>query len=163
MFELSTTKKPKNMLRLLDHFRNDLNEFDNIFDNLSHFHGLPTLKGIPSSSFSPSLEISDKKDSYIASAELPGIEQKDIDVTIDEENNILIIKGEKKQKDQEEGDDYFVTERAYGAFRREICLPKDINQNDIKASFKNGVLKLIIPKENNKHKKEIKKITINSD
>lgn len=159
MFDL-TVRKPKNMMRLLNHFRNDLDEFDSIFDALSHFHGFPTLKGIEAPSFSPSIEIADKKDAYTVTAELPGMNQKDIEVTIDEENNLLVIKGEKKQESKKEGDDYFVTERIYGSFRREICLPQNVNKNNIKASFENGVLKLLISKEAEQPKKEVKKISI---
>lgn len=159
MFELST-QRPKSILRLLDNFRNDMNTFDQLFDTMSHFHGMPTLANLPTVAFSPSLEISEKKDSYVATAELPGIDQKDVEITIDEESNTLVLKGEKKQETKQEGDDYFVTERSYGSFRREIYLPKDINKEKIDASFKDGVLKLILPKESKDIKKEAKKISI---
>jgi len=158
MFELTKRTRP-NMLKRLDLLGKDFNNVERIFDDLFHFHGIPTLSGIDNPLFSPSLEFVDKKDRYLASIELPGIDQKDIDISLNEDNDVLIIKGEKKAKEKEENDDYYVYERSYGSFRREIPLPHNSVKDKIEATFDKGILTLEIPKEKNIEKKS-KKIEI---
>lgn len=158
MFEL-LRQRPQNGLRALDHLRKDLDSFDDIFEALSHFHGFSPLKGISAPDFSPSLELVEKKDKYIAAIEIPGMTKDNVDISIDEDSNTLIIKGEKKQEKKDEGDDCYVCERVYGSFRREIALPKNITHENISAEYKDGVLRLTLPKEEKKEA-EKKKLSI---
>jgi HSP20 family protein len=157
MFDLVKFKRP-DALKVLDWFRKDLNDVDTWFDNLSHFHGLPTLSGLTRPSFSPSLQIIDNENEYLTSVELPGLEEKDVDISIDDDN-ILTIKGEKKQTYKEEKNNYYVSEISYGAFRREIPLPQDIEKNNIEALFSKGILAIKFPKVKKKEK-EVKKIEV---
>ena len=154
-------RRPQDNLKFLDNFRREFDDIDRIFSSLSHFHGFPTLAGITSPSFSPSLQIVEKKDHYVASVELPGLEEKDVEVTVDEDN-ILTIKGEKKAEKKESNDEYYVSEISYGAFRREIPLPQNIDQEKIQASFSKGVLLVTLPKIEQKQK-ERKKIAVKTD
>lgn len=161
MLELLKTK-PTQTLKVLDHLKKNFDSFDDVFEALSHFHGFPLISGIPHPDFSPSLEMVEKKDKYLTSIEIPGMSKEDVDISINEENNTLIIKGEKKKETTEEGDDYCVSERTYGSFRREIILPKDIAFENISANYKDGVLKLELPKKEKKEEKN-KKINIKID
>ena len=97
----------------------------------------------------PNIDMIDKKDELCLTAELPGMAESDIDVQVSD--GMLTVSGEKKQE-TEEGDkegDYYMSERNYGAFRRSVRLPEAINQDKIKAGFKNGVLTVHLPKDAN--------------
>ncbi len=102
----------------------------------------------------PTLDVSETKDNYMVKAELPGIDPKDIDISL--MNDVLTIKGEKKQEKEEKEENYHLIERSYGAFTRSIQLPGQVQSNNISATFKNGVLKVILPKTEEAKKKEIK-------
>ena len=96
------------------------------------------------SSFAPKLNVSEDKNSVEVSAELPGMSEEDIEVTLDK--NLLTIKGEKKSDHQEEKRSYYHMERSYGSFQRSIRVSDDVEAEKIKASFKNGVLVITLPK-----------------
>ncbi|MES2767562.1 MAG: Hsp20/alpha crystallin family protein [Bdellovibrionota bacterium] len=108
--------------------------------------------------FVPSLNISETETAYKVVAELPGMEEKDFDVTI--EDNILRIKGEKKAESENKDEHYHRYEASYGSFERVLRLPEAIDSDASKASFKNGVLTLEIPK--NKEVSKVKKLKIAS-
>lgn len=97
-----------------------------------------------SSFFSPSADAIDKEDSYEIRLELPGVSEKDVEVTV--ENNNLIIRGEKRTEREEKDKNYYFSERRYGAFERAFRLPEDVQETEIKAVCKDGVLTLRIPK-----------------
>ena len=159
MFELMRRNSRPNMLRTLDLLGHDFDDISKMMDNLFHFHGVPTTAGIDGPSFSPALNFLEADNKYTASLELPGMDQKDIDMSISEDN-ILTITGEKKSETKNEGDNYCVRECRYGSFRREIPLPMNIKKDDIEATFEQGVLKLILPKIEVEKTKEPKKIEI---
>ena len=102
----------------------------------------------------PSLDVSETKGELVVKAELPGIDPKDIDVSLSE--GVLTIKGEKRQEKEEKEEGYHVVERSYGSFSRSIRLPGEIRNEVVSASYKNGVLKIILPKSEEAKKKEIK-------
>jgi HSP20 family protein len=79
---------------------------------------------------------------------------QDIEISLNE--GVLTIKGEKKQEKEEKEEGYHLIERSYGTFTRSIRLPKDVQGDKINASFKNGVLKVVLPKSEEAKKKEIK-------
>jgi HSP20 family protein len=103
----------------------------------------------------PSIDVhEDSKGMYIK-AEIPGMDEKNIDVNI--ENNFLTIKGEKAEERREGNDKRsLVTERRFGSFQRTIMLPEGIKTDKVKADFKNGVLSIDIPKEKAEEPKKIK-------
>ena len=85
---------------------------------------------------------------------MPGLDPKDIDISLSD--GLLTIKGEKKQEREEKEENYHLAERSYGSFARSIRLPGEIQSDKIGASYKNGVLKVTLPKSEEAKKKEIK-------
>ena len=95
--------------------------------------------------FTPRINLTERDNEFELSAELPGLTEKDIDITLT--NDLLTIKGEKKQETEDKGDNYYRMERSYGKFSRTIPLPSDVVDNEkVDATFKNGVLTIILPK-----------------
>lgn len=94
--------------------------------------------------FAPESDASATGEAYEINIELPGVAQEDIDVSVHE--NVLTVKGEKKYRHEEKGKTYFFSERAYGAFQRSFRLPPDSLGDQIQASFKDGVLTILVPK-----------------
>ena len=83
--------------------------------------------------------------SVVVEAELPGVDEKDISVTL--ANGVLTIKGEKKHEKEEKGESYYLTERSYGAFERAIRLPETVDDAKVEAKFDKGVLKVTAAKK----------------
>lgn len=126
-------------------------EMDQLWE--SFFERRPT-RGEELSEWLPSIDFSETKNNYVVKAELPGIDPKDIDISLTE--NVLTIKGEKKQEKEEEGENYHFVERSYGSFTRSIRLPGQVQSDKVSATFKNGILKITLPKTEEAKKKEIK-------
>ena len=96
--------------------------------------------------FVPNVEISESKAKITVSAELPGMSEDDIEVTLSPDNQHLTLKGEKKSEEEKSEDGFYHCERSYGFFRRTLPLPAEAKPDDIKAKFKNGVLKVTLQK-----------------
>jgi HSP20 family protein len=92
----------------------------------------------------PAVDVSESEKAFEITAELPGMDQKNVEVNL--ANGGLIIKGEKKEESEEKKKDYYVSERRYGSFERYFDLPKGVDADKIEATFKNGVLKVTMPK-----------------
>jgi len=107
--------------------------------------------------FTPHIDVSETDKEIKVSAELPGMDDKDIDVSLTRET--LTIKGEKKQETEDKGKDYYKMERSYGAFTRSIPLPVEVDTDKVQATFKKGVLEITLPKSA-KAIQETKKITV---
>ena len=105
----------------------------------------------------PAVDIVEREKDYQIAAELPGMEEKDVEVKVT--NDVMTIKGEKKEEKEEKGKDYYRMERHYGSFNRVIPLPEGIDSKNVDAKFKNGVLKVTLPKTE-EAKKKVKKITV---
>ena len=86
-------------------------------------------------------------------AELPGMTQNDIELNL--QDNVLTLKGEKKQEKKEEKEDYHRIERSYGSFTRSFTLPAGVKQEDVKATFKDGILEISMPKSEEAKPKKI--------
>lgn len=99
-------------------------------------------------SWSPVADIVEKDDKYTVKVELPGMKQEDIKVSVDD--NVLTIKGERKCENESEKDKVIRVERSYGSFTRSFRLPKEIEEKDINATYKDGVLELNLPKSEEK-------------
>jgi HSP20 family protein len=93
----------------------------------------------------PNLDIGVSDKEYTISIELPGIDEKDVQLELI--NDTLKIKGEKKQQKEEKEKNYYRMERSYGSFQRTLSLPEDVDQDDIKAVYKNGIMKITIPRK----------------
>ncbi|MGD2246108.1 MAG: Hsp20/alpha crystallin family protein [Candidatus Aminicenantes bacterium] len=102
-------------------------------------------KDMVSSSWSPSVDIYETEQDLVLSAEVPGLDEKDIEIKI--EDNTLTLKGERNFEKETKEENYHRIERAYGSFYRSFSLPHYINQDKISAEHQNGVLKIIMPKK----------------
>jgi HSP20 family protein len=94
--------------------------------------------------WSPAVDMVDKKDEIVLRADLPGLDQKDIQVNV--ENGMLTIHGSRQDERETKQEDYFYSERWAGSFTRTIPLPAGIDPEKIRATFKNGVLEVHVPK-----------------
>ena len=103
--------------------------------------------------FLPALDLSETKNELVVKCEVPGMEPKDIDISLSD--GMLTIKGEKKLENEEKKANYHLVERSYGAFTRSIQLPKEVHADGISASYKNGILTVTLPKSE-EARKEIK-------
>lgn len=102
----------------------------------------------------PSLDIEEDDEAYHLKAEIPGIEEKDVDVSL--KNGTLTIKGEKKYENEKKTRNSLVCERRYGSFSRSVQLPENIKGEQIKAAYKNGILSIDIPKAEKTKPQQIK-------
>jgi HSP20 family protein len=127
-------------------------EMDRLWD--SFFEGKPSRKVEEVGEWLPTLDVSETKNDLVVRAEIPGIDPKDIDISLT--NDILTIKGERKQEKEEKEENYHLIERNYGSFTRTIRLPREVQSERISASYKNGILKVTLPKSEEAKKKEIK-------
>ncbi|MBF0566605.1 MAG: Hsp20/alpha crystallin family protein [Nitrospirae bacterium] len=110
--------------------------------------------------FSPRINVTDTDKEIVVSAELPGIDEKDIDISLTDDS--ITLKGEKKEEKEEKGKGYYHVESSYGSFSRTIPLPCEIVADKVEASFKKGVLTITLPKTA-EAVKETKKITIKTE
>jgi HSP20 family protein len=94
--------------------------------------------------WAPALDISERKDAYLVMAELPGVEPDDLQITM--EDGLLTIQGERQFAQESSDQQFHRVERRYGAFRRSITLPAQVQADQIEASFDNGVLEIVVPK-----------------
>lgn len=94
--------------------------------------------------FTPTCDVEELKDAYVVKADLPGLAESDVDVTV--MGNALTISGKREAAHESEGQRYYAIERGYGAFSRTFCLPDGANLDELSANLKNGVLTLHIPK-----------------
>jgi len=116
-------------------------EMDRLLERFGDWEspGLPAM-----GNWSPSLDVSETKDGFVVKVEIPGMEPGDIHVGLD--NQVLTVKGEKKQEKEEKDEQYYRMERSYGAFARTVRLPASVDGSKVNAGFKNGVLTVTLPK-----------------
>lgn len=131
----------------VDSFRKEINQLFNDFFSI----GPSSLSEI---GWMPTVDVEEDDKEVRIRAEIPGIEEKDLSVTL--ENDILTIAGEKKEEKKEENRRYVVSERRFGSFHRSIRLPEGIDREKIKAGFKNGVLSVTIPRIGTPETKRVK-------
>jgi HSP20 family protein len=115
-------------------------EMNRVFDRAAG----QTTRGQATRSWAPALDIAERKDAYLVTVELPGVNPDDIDVTL--ENNLLSIQGERRQAQDSADEQFHRVERAYGTFRRSVSLPSTVRADAIQASYEHGLLQLVVPK-----------------
>lgn len=127
-------------------FERKANDVDEIFHDFvkTFYQQFPSLSKTSADYFIPKFDVSETSDSYLLEVDLPGLEQKDIDINVD--NNVLTIKGKKETNVETKKKNYFTRERSYGEFQRSLTLPSNTDSSKIDAKFKNGVLEVSIPK-----------------
>lgn len=119
-------------------------EIDRLFDDFGRGF-LPRLTEQFESAVTPSVDLAETEKDVVVTAELPGIDEKDVDVSY--ANGVLTIRGEKKAEKEEKGKNFHRIERSYGAFSRAIGMPADIDDTKVEAKFAKGVLTVTLPKK----------------
>jgi len=133
------TRKTSNSTPELKSFRNDVNR---LFDD---FFNLRTA-GLFDSEWLPAMDVYDDEKNFYIKADVAGIEEKNLDVTIN--GNVLTLSGKKsEEKNESEGKNFIFSERRAGSFSRSVTLPAGFRQKDIKGELKNGVLTITIEKQ----------------
>ncbi len=134
-------------------------EVDRVFDNFWSGFGAPSLLKENGGGIAMDVRVDTSEDdkAYHVTAELPGMTEKDIEVTF--ADNTLTISGEKKEEKEVKEENYHRRERSFGSFRRAFTLPVEIDEGKISAAFKDGVMTIDLPKAKSAQKKA-KKITI---
>ena len=119
---------------------NPFKELETLSERMrSLFDELPSAFNLDfTSTFYPRVDISEDEKNVYVSAELPGVDRKDVKVTL--QDNVLTIEGEKKSEVKDEKKNYYRIERTYGSFRRSFALPAEVNPDKVKAKFENGML-----------------------
>ena len=103
--------------------------------------------------WNPAVDVYEEETHYVVKAELPGIDKEDI--SIDVTDGVMTLSGERKVEEETKEDGYFRREMSYGKFERAFRLPADVNTEDIRADYKDGVLKIEVPKPEEKKPKSI--------
>ena len=139
-------------------------EIERLFDdfNLSSWHrpsrsmfdAEPFWRGESGFAKALAVDIAERDKDFEVTAELPGMDEKDIDVKF--ADGVLTIKGEKKEETEEKQKDYYRSERSFGSFQRVFRVPDGVAADKIEANFKNGVLTVILPKSEEAQKRETK-------
>jgi len=127
-------------------------EMDSLWDRF--FPERPFHETYQTYEWLPSIDLKENKDALVVKAELPGLEAKDVELTLTED--ILTIRGEKKEEKEEKDEHHFFVESYCGAFERKIKLPMHVRTDKIDATFDKGVLTIKLPKSEEAKKKEIK-------
>jgi HSP20 family protein len=130
-------------------------EMDCLFDRFSGAFGVPSLRRmfsaepasrqVPSFSFAaPVVDVAEDDKAYKITAEIPGLEPKDVDLSI--AGNMIVLRGQKKEEKQQKDKNYYMSERCYGSFQRAFALPDGVDRDKIAADLAKGVLTITLPK-----------------
>ncbi len=124
-------------------------EMEDLFDDFFSDFGWGELPGLregrrTATPLAPRVDVDESDDEIAVSAELPGLEEKDVEVSLDED--VLTISGEKRDEWEDKRKNAYISERSYGRFERSIPLPAGVDRENVKARFKKGVLHVTIPK-----------------
>jgi len=121
-------------------------EMNRLFDEFFRGWGLAPFRGFdePLDAFSPRVDVVESDKEVAVSAELPGMDEKEIDVSIS--RGVLTISGEKREEKEDKGKNYYRMERSYGSFQRSIPLPSEVDEGKAEATFNKGVLTITLPK-----------------
>ena len=128
-------------------------DWDNLF-SISPFR----FSSFKPTGFTPSVDIYEEDNQIILSTDLPGMKIDDVNIEIND--GVIYIKGEKKSENETKSKTFYRSERSYGSFTRSFTLPENIDEENIKASYQDGVLKVSIPKLQQVETRETKKIPI---
>jgi len=125
---------------------------DKLFDDFFRVPAPTTTK--TARAFYPSVDIKEDANKIVLTSDLPGVDQKDINVTV--EDGTLTLSGERKFEKETEEENFHRVERSFGSFQRSFSLPETVDDDKIAASYKNGVLELTLPKT----KPDVKKVKV---
>jgi HSP20 family protein len=127
-------------------------EINKMFDTF--FRGGMMEEGdLATASWAPAVDIAEHDNEYLVKLELPGVNKDDVKITMQE--NILIVRGEKKQEKESKDSNYRRVERSFGSFQRSFTLPTTVKSDKIEASYKDGILSITLPKAEEAKRKQI--------
>lgn len=126
-------------------------EMDRLFEDF--MEKFPARSELGSQIWNPEIDVRETETEIVVEAELPGIDQKDVNVSI--KDNVLTLKGEKKMEKEEKEANYYRAERTYGSFMRSFSLPTLVVADKVGARYRNGVLTVTLPKAEEVKPKEI--------
>src|SRR5207237_9530353 len=133
-------------------------EFSTLQDRMNRLfresHGTEGEESLSTSTFAPPVDVYEDDHNVVLTIEVPGIDEKDIDVRI--ENNTLTVHGERKLEKEEKEENYRRVERQYGSFTRSFTLPNSVDTGQVSANYDNGVLKIKLAKKSEAKPKQIK-------
>lgn len=122
-------------------------EIEDMFDRYNRAVGWPkggSQELLTTGDWSPRVDIVEDDNEFVIKAEIPEVKKEDVKVSVD--NGVLTLKGERKQEKEEKGKKFHRVERYYGSFTRSFTLPENVDDSKVKATFKDGMLKLQVPK-----------------
>jgi HSP20 family protein len=145
-------KRPRGETPVPEMWSSFRSEMDRLFDRFVRGFGLPSLRSMadfepPWRSFifsAPPIDMTEDDMAYKISAELPGLDTKDVEVSVSGDR--LVLKGERRQEQEEKNQNYHLSERTYGSFQRSFELPASVDRDKIAADFSKGVLTITLPK-----------------
>jgi HSP20 family protein len=129
-------------------------EFGALNERMGNFLGRNWEAPMATTAWNPSVDIFENDNEVVIKAELPGLDAKDIDIKL--ENNVLTLKGERRFEKEAKEENYHRIEREYGMFSRTFSLPVVVNPEKVTAEYKDGVLKIVLPKKEEIKPKPIK-------
>ena len=140
------TSQNRPVSRPRDVFSTMRDEMERMFERAEHgWPRWPALFKRDGDSMVPELDVRENTNAITVEAELPGVDEKDVSVTL--ANGVLTIKGEKKSEKEEKSDNYYLAERSFGSFERSIRLPDTVDEAKVEAKFDKGVLKVTAAKK----------------
>ncbi|MBI3989595.1 MAG: Hsp20/alpha crystallin family protein [candidate division NC10 bacterium] len=145
--------KPRGAVSRWDPFA-DLFDFRREMDRLMDTFFGRTSTGLAQAAWAPAVDIYETKDALVVKAELPGVKPEEVEISI--VGNTLTLKGERKQEAEVNEQGYYRLERSYGSFQRALELPSVVDANTVKATYKDGLLEIKLPKKEGAKPKEIK-------
>lgn len=137
----------------------DVRGFDTLFDELWRGFGASPLRADTLPGFTPRVDVRETDEELVVTVELPGLEEKDFEVSLDDD--VLTLKGEKRSEHEEEREGYRHMETRSGSFERRLRLPAAVDADAVKAGFKNGVLTVTVPKPE-EARPEVRRIPVSS-
>jgi HSP20 family protein len=152
MFDILPWKRKK------ENHTNELRrQFDTMYDRFFEPDFMPSASVFGKGKWGPKLDVSEGRKNIIVKAEIPGIDSKDLDISID--GLRLNIRGEKKQEQTEDEETYYRVERSHGYFNRTVELPAEVDPDKVDASYRKGILKIKLRKTKPSETKRIKVTT----
>jgi HSP20 family protein len=136
--------RPEDLRRGIGFFSDFERSMDDLFGRFLGGSVMPISVAGMENAFSPRMDVKETKGALTVTAELPGMNQEEIDVSV--HDGVLTISGEKRVGQEEHGTDYHFVERSYGCFSRSVSLPDTVETEKIVAAYKDGILTVTLPK-----------------
>ncbi|HVO77085.1 MAG TPA: Hsp20/alpha crystallin family protein [Candidatus Bathyarchaeia archaeon] len=144
-------------MAIVKYTRDPWRALETLNDELTGLLGAPlgAFPALGRSLSAPSLDVSEDESNIYVEADIPGIDGKDIDISLRHDNE-LTISAKKERQEEKKGKNYFRSERYYGEYYREVDLPKPVDASKIKATMKNGVLAITLPKKEIEKERQVR-------